>query len=158
MQAIYQWDFRGQDEAALPGIVKFVQDEFGSGMDDGGYVERQVISIVSKLKDIDEVLNRFTPNWSVDTMTAIDRNVLRLGTYELIFDEEIPSKVAINEAIELGKTFGGEASGKFVNGVLGAVFKDRAEQGIVKQIDVDMEKKKAEEMAAKAAAAAPENI
>lgn len=152
MQAIYQWDFRGQDAAALPAIMQFVLEEFGSGMDDGGYVERQVRGVIDHMKEIDDVLNRFTPNWSVDTMTAIDRNVLRLGAHELLFDEDIPSKVAINEAIELGKTFGGEASGKFVNGVLGAVYKDRAERGIVKQIDIDMEKKKAEEAAAKAQA------
>jgi hypothetical protein len=65
----------------------------------------------------------------------VDRNVLRIGTYELLFDEEIPSKVAINEAIELAKTFGGESSGKFVNGVLGAVFRDMVARGIQKNAD-----------------------
>ena len=77
-------------------------------------------------------------------MTIIDRNILRVGVYELRFDDTIPSRVAINEAIELGKTFGGDASGKFVNGVLGAVFKAMVEKGERKKIDDDEEKVKSE--------------
>jgi N utilization substance protein B len=144
MQALYEWDFRERDSTRLPEIMKFVKTEFAPDFEDGGYVERQVMDIVKRMDDIDSLLNRFAPNWTVETMTLIDRNVLRLGAYELKFDETIPSKVAINEAIELGKTFGGDASGKFVNGVLGAIFKDMTEQGIVKQIDIEMEKKRAE--------------
>ncbi len=133
----------------LPEIMNFVKTEFAPDFEDGGYVERQVTDIVKRMGEIDETINRFAPNWTVDTMTLIDRNVLRLGVYELKLDETIPSKVAINEAIELGKTFGGDASGKFVNGVLGAIYKDRVDNGIVKQVDVDMEKKKAAELAEK---------
>ncbi len=147
MQALYEWDFRGRDEAGLQDNVAFVKAEFGASLDDGGYVEHQVKGVAEHLTEVDELLNKFAPNWSVDTMTLIDRNVLRLGVYELKFDETIPSIVAINEAIELGKTFGGEASGKFVNGVLGAIYKDMQDQGIKKQIDIDMEKKKADKKA-----------
>lgn len=143
MQALYEWDFRGREGQNIEGIVKFVRSEFAPEFDDGGYVERQVKGVVDHLEKIDELLNRFAPNWTVDTMTLIDRNVLRLGAYELKFDETIPSIVAINEAIELGKTFGGDASGKFVNGVLGAIYKDAVEAGIKKQIDIEMEQKKA---------------
>lgn len=141
MQAIYLWDFRGQDSAAMPEILTFLKQEFADGFDDGGYVESQVKGVLANLAMIDEALTKFTPNWTVETMTAIDRNILRVGVYELLFDEAIPSKVAINEAIELGKTFGGEASGKFVNGVLGAIFKDMAERGVVKAIDLEETKK-----------------
>lgn len=149
MQALYEWDFRGREDARLPEILKFVHVEFAPDFEDDGYVERQVKAIIGQLGQVDEVLNKYAPNWTVDTMTLIDRNVLRLGVYELKFDETIPSKVAINEAIELGKTFGGEASGKFVNGVLGAVYKAIVESGFEKPIDIEMEKKKAEEAAAK---------
>jgi N utilization substance protein B len=144
MQALYEWDFRGREGEgkAVEEIVAFVRGEFAPEFDDGGYVERQVTSVVNNLGKLDELLNKFAPNWTVDTMTLIDRNVLRLGVYELRFDETIPSIVAINEAIELGKTFGGDASGKFVNGVLGAVYKDSVESGVKKQIDIDMENKK----------------
>jgi N utilization substance protein B len=147
MQAIYEWDFRGRDMARLSEIIHFVHLEFAPDFDDGGYVEKQVRAVIERMGEVDELMNKFAPNWTVDTMTLIDRNILRLGIFELCFDESIPSKVAINEAIELGKTFGGDASGKFVNGVLGAVYKDITDRGIVKQIDIDMEKKKAEEMA-----------
>jgi N utilization substance protein B len=142
MQALYEWDFRGQESVDVEKKIAFIRSEFAPDFDDGGYVERQVKGIVGRVEEIDQLLNRFAPNWTVDTMTMIDRNVLRLGAYELKFDEAIPSIVAINEAIELGKTFGGDASGKFVNGVLGAIYKDMQEQGIKKQIDIDMEKKK----------------
>lgn len=141
MQVLYEWDFRGQEAVRLPEVVALVKEEFAPSFDDGGYVEQQVQTIVDRLPEIDEIIKTFTPNWTLDTMTIVDRNILRLGVYELRFDEAIPSKVAINEAIEIGKKFGGEASGKFVNGVLGAIVKDMAAKGIVKEVD----KKKAEE-------------
>jgi transcription antitermination protein NusB len=144
MQVLYEWDFRGQDPARLPEVLTFVQGEFGKSLDDDGYVEKQVHGVVERIADIDERLNAFSPNWSVDTMTAIDRNVLRLGTYELVFDETIPSRVALNESIELGKVFGGEASGKFVNGVLGALYKDRLAKGVGKAIDEHEKSEKSE--------------
>ncbi len=137
MQVLYEWDFRGKDPSRLPDVIRQVQAEFAPAFDDGGYVERQVHAVIVRLQKIDELLNHFAPNWSVDTMTAVDRNVLRLGAYELVFDETIPSKVAINEAIELGKTFGGEASGKFVNGVLGAILKDAVVKGEIKAADME---------------------
>ncbi len=151
MQALYEWDFRGREGQGIEveEIVKFIRAEFAPDFDDGGYVERQVKGVIEHLGQLDELINRFAPNWTVDTMTLIDRNVIRLGVYELKIDESIPSIVAINEAIELGKTFGGDASGKFVNGVLGAVYKDVVEAGVKKQIDIDMEKKKAAEAEAK---------
>lgn len=135
MQVLYEWDFRDQEAVRLPEVVDLVREEFAPNFDDGGYVETQVSNIVENLAEIDEIIKTFTPNWTLDTMTIIDRNILRLGVYELRFDESIPSKVAINEAIEIGKKFGGEASGKFVNGVLGAIVKDMEAKGIVKEID-----------------------
>ncbi len=144
MQCLYEWDFRGRAPSQVEDIVGFVKQEFSKDFDDGGYVEKQVKAIVEKQKELDELLNAFAPNWTVETMTIVDRNILRLGIYELKFDDSIPSVVAINEAIELGKTFGGDASGKFVNGVLGAVYKDMLEKGERKNIDLEMEKKKAE--------------
>ncbi len=144
MQALYEWDFRNQDSSRLPEILSFVQQEFGKSLDDDGYVAKQVHGVVERIADIDEKLNAFSPNWSVDVMTIIDRNVLRLGAYELLFDETIPSRVALNESIELGKVFGGEASGKFVNGVLGAIYKDRIAHGIAKPIDAHEPQKRDE--------------
>ena len=98
---------------------------------------------------IDELIVRFAPEWPLDQITIVDRTVLRLGIFELAFDEKMPAKVAINEAIELAKAFGGESAGKFVNGVLGAVYKEVGEKaidkaGITKKEDVKTETKEAE--------------
>lgn len=137
MQCLYEWDFRQQDKARLPACVATIKEDFAPGFDDGGYVERQVTAVSERVKELDEILSHFAPDWTVGEMTATDRNILRLGVYELKFDENIPSKVAINEAIELAKNFGGETSGKFVNGVLGAVYKDMVAKGEVKKIDLE---------------------
>ena len=135
MQCLYEWDFRGQDSTRLPEIFAHMNEEFTPGLEDGGYVAHQVQAVIDHLKEIDEVLSHFAPEWTISEMTVTDRAILRLGCYELRFDESIPSKVAINEAIELAKTFGGDASGKFVNGVLGAIYKDSVAKGPMKEID-----------------------
>lgn len=135
MQSLYEWDFNGKDVQELPAIVDHIKAEFAPDFDDDGYVKRQIEAIVERIKELDEILEHFAPEWPIAEMTTIDRNVLRLGVYELKFDEKIPSKVAINEAIELGKTFGGETSGKFINGVLGAVYKDMVSKGELKEVD-----------------------
>ncbi len=140
MQILHEWDFRGQDASRLDDVVAYVKGEFAPDFDDGGYIARQVSAIVARKAELDALLEAFAPNWLVSAMTPIDRTILRIGAYELRFDEAIPSRVAINEAIELGKTFGGDASGKFVNGVLGAVYKDMVEKGVVKEIDKEEEK------------------
>jgi transcription antitermination protein NusB len=137
MQCLFEWDFRDQDVSRLPAIISHVKDDFAPSFEEGGYIESQVQNVVASQKDIDALLVRFAPEWPLVDMTATDRNILRLGIYELKFDEAIPAKVAINEAIELGKAFGGEASGKFINGVLGAVYKDMVANGEMKKVDLD---------------------
>lgn len=143
MQVLYEWDFRGKENVRLPEVVALVREEFAPKFDDGGYVEKQVEEIIGRVVEIDGMVNAFMPNWTMDTITIIDRNILRLGVYELRFDASIPSKVAINEAIELGKKFGGEASGKFVNGVLGAILKDMTAKGEIKEADIEKPKESA---------------
>ncbi|MEK7503749.1 MAG: transcription antitermination factor NusB, partial [Patescibacteria group bacterium] len=82
--------------------------------------------VCKHLSQIDKIIEKAAPEWPLDQITIVDRNVLRIGLFELLYSnkEEVPPKVAINEAIELAKTFGGESSGKFINGVLGTVFKE----------------------------------
>lgn len=143
MQALFEVDNR-KGEISADQAVDHVYGEFGGEFKDNGYVKRQVESVLGNLEAIDGLLKEFAPDWSVAEMTSTDRSILRLGVYELKFDEEIPSKVAINEAIELGKAFGGNASGKFVNGVLGAIYKDMVNKDALKEID-KKDKKKEEE-------------
>jgi len=145
MQSLFEWDFNDQEHTKIDQIVEHIKEEFAPDFDDGGYLKRQVEGVLDHLTEIDEALAHFAPEWPIAEMTNADRNILRLAVYELKFDENIPAKVAINEAIELGKTFSGKPAGKFINGVLGAVYRDMLAKGEMKDVD----KKREEEQAAK---------
>jgi len=123
VQTLYQWDFNGQTED-LDEILARNKNEFAPDFDDEGFIKHLVDGVVENKENIDGLITKYAPEWPLAQITVIDRNILRLGVYELKFDENIPAKVAINEAIELGKSFGGESSGKFINGVLGAIYKE----------------------------------
>lgn len=128
MQSLYEWDFNEKEDD----VVKVLQHnlkEFAPDFDDKGFAESIVNGVIENQKEIDQLITTYAPEWPLDQITVVDRNVLRIGIFELKFSPEIPPKVAINEAIELAKTFGGESSGKFVNGVLGTIFKKMEEGG-----------------------------
>jgi len=129
MQSLYEWDFSGK-KLDLKKIVEKNIKEFGPGLEDEGFVWQLVTGVVERLSELDKIIEKAAPEWPIEQITIIDRNVLRIGLYELLFSkkEEVPPKVAINEAIELAKSFGGESSGKFINGVLGTVFKEVEEK------------------------------
>jgi len=135
MQSLYEWDFLGQPAERLEEILAYNKKEFAPDFDDKGYMAETVKGVIEHLKELDNIITTFAPEWPIENMTVMDRNILRLGTYELKFSQTIPSKVAINEAIELAKTFGGDASGKFVNGVLGAIYKEVFTKGEIKSVD-----------------------
>ena len=105
--------------------------EFGARDSDMPFMKTLLQTAVAKQKEIDEVIVRAAPEWPIEKIAAIDRNVLRLGLAELLYADrsQVPAKVAINEAIELAKTFGSASSGRFVNGVLGAVYVELGEPG-----------------------------
>lgn len=125
MQALYQWDFKGKPNTALPAIVEQNITEFGAGLtEDKQFVHDIIKGVTKHLDKIDAIISKYAPHWPLDQITIIDRNILRIGIYELKFNDQIPAKVAINEAIEVAKTYGGPSSGKFVNGVLGAIYND----------------------------------
>lgn len=125
MQSLYEWDFMGK-KGDLEKIVEKNIKEFGPGLESEAFIWQLVNGVISNLKDIDNIMSQAAPEWPIEQITIVDRNVLRIGLYELLYSnkEEVPPKVAINEAIELAKTFGGESSGKFINGVLGTVYKN----------------------------------
>jgi N utilization substance protein B len=106
-------------------------EEFAPGSGDLPFMQRLLTGVMGKQKDLDLIIGKAAPEWPIDRISPIDRNILRIGLYELLFADrnEVPAKVAINEAIELAKNFGGENSGRFVNGVLGAVYKEIGEPG-----------------------------
>ncbi|PIV42542.1 MAG: transcription antitermination factor NusB [Candidatus Nealsonbacteria bacterium CG_4_10_14_0_2_um_filter_40_15] len=125
MQSLYEWDFsnKGGD---LEKIVDRNIKEFGPGLEDQSLVWQIITGVVEHLIKIDKIIEKAAPEWPLNQITIVDRNILRMGLFELLYanKEEVPPKVAINEAIELAKSFGGESSGKFINGVLGTVYKE----------------------------------
>lgn len=131
MQSLYEWDFKGRNAGALAGILEHNIKEFGSGLDEPEFIIDLVRGTLDHIDEIDKIIEKAAPQWPIDQIAMVDRNVLRLGLYELMWGprDAVPPKVAINEAIELAKSFGGESSGRFVNGVLGTVYKEMGEPG-----------------------------
>lgn len=126
MQSLYEWDFNGRKPGSLDKIVERNINEFGPGLEDASFIRQIIDGVIDHISQIDKIIEKSAPEWPLEQITIVDRNVLRIGLYELLHanKEEVPPKVAINEAIELAKSFGGESSGKFINGVLGTVYKE----------------------------------
>ena len=125
LQSLYEWDFHNK-QTDLTHIVERDIEEFGAGIDEPDFVWRIIKGVIEHLEVIDKVIEKAAPQWPLSQISLIDRNILRIGLYELLYADkaEIPEKVAINEAIELSKNFSGNNSSKFVNGVLGTVYKE----------------------------------
>lgn len=138
MQSLYEWDFdsslidfpqqttRKFDREKLTEILKNNLEEYAEGLEDCSFAEELVFGVFDNIKEIDVLIGKLAPEWPIEQVTIINRNVLRIGIFELKFGrrEDVPPKVAINESIELAKTFGGQSSGKFINGVLGSLYKE----------------------------------
>lgn len=130
LQTLFEWDFSGTQKKT-DDIITRNMNEFGDGSNDDGFIGAIVSGVMRKQKDLDTIIEKAAPDWPLDKISVVDRNILRIGLYELLFGDrsEVPPKVAINEAIELAKTFGSDTSSRFVNGVLGAVYKEIGEPG-----------------------------
>ena len=138
LQALFEWDFYNQSTNLSATVERNIKnfDElragkanikvFGAGFDEQDFTKKLALGVKEHLPRIDKVIQSSAPERPLSQLTIIDRNVLRIGLYELLYEnkDEVPPKVAINEAIELAKNFGGPSSGKFVNGVLGAIYKE----------------------------------
>ena len=124
LQSLYEWDFFDKKEDFIK-ILERNLGEFAPGIDEPEFAWRIAKGLIENLSEIDKIIEKAAPQWPLNQIPIIDRNILRIGLYELLFanKEEVPPKVAINEAIELAKSYGGENSSKFINGVLGTVYK-----------------------------------
>lgn len=131
LQTLFEWDFNHKTTKEVQDIFARNVVEFAPGSNDKPFMENLLKTVMDKGKDLDLLIEKAAPDWPLEKISVVDRNILRMGLAELLFADrnEVPPKVAINEAIELAKTFGGDASGKFVNGVLGAVYKEMGEPG-----------------------------
>ncbi len=129
LKSLYEWDFNEQKRRNVNEITKDNVKEFAPKMEGDEFVAQLMAGVLKKQEVIDPIIEKCAPEWPLNQITIVDRNVLRLGVYELMFGnyEEVPPKVAINEAIELAKVYGGESSGKFINGVLGTVYRELGE-------------------------------
>lgn len=133
LQTLFEWDTHNErgEVISVEKILERNMKEFASDSKDVPFVSNLIDGVIAKQKELDEIIVRAAPEWPIEKIATIDRNILRIGLFELLFGDrkDVPAKVAINEAIELGKSFGGDSSGKFINGVLGAVYKDIGEPG-----------------------------
>jgi N utilization substance protein B len=129
MQSLFEWDFQGKHDDRVNEIVTRNVSEFAPGIEEYALVSSLVGGTLENRPNIDALIEKCAPEWPLEQVTIIDRNILRLGIYELMYGnyEEVPPKVAINEAIELAKTFGGDSSARFVNGVLGTIYREMGE-------------------------------
>jgi len=124
LQSLYEWDFYGKKPDLKPITERNLKD-FGPGLEELDFIWQLIDGVQKHMSELDKIIEKAAPEWPIDKISMIDRNVLRLGLFELLYanKDEVPPKVAINEAIELAKAFSGPTSGKFVNGVLGTVYK-----------------------------------
>lgn len=131
LQTLFEWDQNATDKNETNAILERNVEEFARNKSDLPFMKRVLDGVLQKQNELNLVIEKAAPEWPLDRISPVDRNILRLGLYELLFSDrkEVPAKVAINEAIELAKQFGGENSGRFVNGVLGAVYKEIGEPG-----------------------------
>lgn len=124
MQSLYEWDFLGKDSAEdFDKILARNIKESGIDKETDKFIFNLRTGLFKNLDEIHKMISENAPEWPLEQTARIDRCILRIGAFELVYSSEIPPKVAIDEAVELAKTFGGENSSKFVNGVLGAIYK-----------------------------------
>lgn len=137
LQTLYEYEFRVGAEDTSVSIDEILGrnlERYDSAIDDKSFVEELVHGVIKHQDDLDEKIRPIAPEWPIEQIARIDRNVLRLGLYELLHRKDVvPPKVAINEAVELAKAFGSDNSSKFINGVLGTAFRTLVED----QTDAD---------------------
>jgi len=129
MQSLFEWDFNGEKRDNILSIVDRNIQDLAVGIEETDLILNLVEGVLKNQHDIDELIEQCAPEWPLSQITVVDRNILRIGIYELLYGnyDSVPPKVAINESIELAKTFGGPNSSKFVNGVLGTIYREMGE-------------------------------
>lgn len=128
LQSLYEHDFREAEKPKLADITKRNLEQYHQVIDDTDFVYDLVNGVHKHQKKLDGIIGPAAPDWPVEQIARIDKILLRLGVYELVVKKDVPPKVVINEAVELAKSFGGENSSKFVNGVLGTVYRESTEE------------------------------
>ncbi len=131
LQSLYEWDFYNRTHEPRTILTRNVA-EFGPGLEEEQpFIDRLLTGVLDHLDELDQLIKKAAPEWPLDQIAIIDRNALRIGLFELLYIDrkEVPVPVAINEAIEVAKNYGGPNSGKFINGVLGTVYNQLVKEG-----------------------------
>ena len=126
LKFLYQFELNGED---LDEQIKLFLERNSSQEDVANFMKELVVSLIDKMEEIDEIIQKFSDHWILDRMTVIDRNILRMGTCELLFNFSTPPKVVINEAIDIAKKYGNEDSPEFINGILDKVYNEIGQKG-----------------------------
>ena len=126
LKFLYQFELNGGD---LDEQIKLFLERNSSQEDVANFMKELVISLIDKMEEIDEIIQKFSDHWILDRMTVIDRNILRMGACELLFNFSTPPKVVINEAIDIAKKYGNEDSPEFINGILDKVYNEIGQKG-----------------------------
>ena len=143
LQTLYEQDFRrdvGDDAFVLEEVLARNAQRYQEVLEDKDFIARLVQGVSLRIAELDNIIIPVAPEWPIDQIARMDRILLRMGVYELLFDNDAPPKVVINEAVELAKAFGGDNSSKFINGVLGTVLKNK-EKGDYKKAPAKTKKK-----------------
>ena len=126
LKFLYQFELNGGD---LDEQIKLFLERNSSQEDVANFMKELVVSLIDKMEEIDEIIQKFSDHWILDRMTVIDRNILRMGACELLFNFSTPPKVVINEAIDIAKKYGNEDSPEFINGILEKVYNEIGQKG-----------------------------
>ena len=121
LQALYQWNITRQDPSLILDQQKV---NFSPADEEDEFAQQIIVGVLEHYNHIDELIEKFSEHWRLDRISIIDRNILRMAIFELLFREDIPPRVTLNEAIDLGKRFGSEDSSAFINGILDRIQKE----------------------------------
>src|SRR5581483_10421288 len=147
LQTLYEEDFRKEVEDPSVNLDEILERNIGrydETIEDKTFIGELVRGIKARQQELDDIIRPVAPEWPIEQIARMDRIILRIGAYELLFEEGVPPKVAINEAVELAKAFGGDNSSKFINGVLGTILRNQEETSKTKPTSKTSKKTKKE--------------
>jgi N utilization substance protein B len=131
LQTLYEEDFRLEVNDSTVNLNEVLERNIGrydETIEDKSFIEQLVHGVKTRQNELDDIIRPVAPEWPIEQIARMDRIILRMGVYELLFEKDVPPKVVINEAVELAKAFGGDNSSKFINGVLGTVLRETEEK------------------------------
>ena len=129
LQVLFQVDVGGADPDMA---LRLMDEDFGNLTKSSDFTKRLVYGVIEHLEPLDRIISNVSKDWSLNRIARVDKTIMRLALFEMLYCDDIPRSVSVNEAVEMGKIFGGEDSGKFINGILGKVLENPEEYELVK--------------------------